>query len=358
MPPLLRFIILRFLSIPVTVLIITMILYAFVMITPPETRAQLYFSGKMPATIDSEERIQRYTEMIIRTHHLRDPYPVQFLYWLGQLLDGQWGYSPILKENILPALIRRTPVTIELTLYSLLVFFPLGLITGMIAGWRKHERYDQRFRAAAFIASSIPMFILALVLLDIFYVAVYWFPPERLSIANSQLIISDEWRQITGLVTIDGLLNGQPDVSLDGLRHLVLPVVTLSLMQWATLGRIARVSVIDEAQKDYILAARAHGVNERGLLWGHTFRNILTPALNSTALSVAWLVTGVYVVEIIFNFNGISDVVVRGLLGTPDASSVLGFAIYNVILVCLVMFALDIIQVIVDPRLREGLIAK
>lgn len=228
----------------------------------------------------------------------------------------------------------------------------------MTAGWRKHSAYDRRFRAAAFIASSIPLFILALVLLDIFYVAVYWFPPERLSIANSQLVISNEWRQITGLVTIDGLLNGRPDVSLDGLRHLVLPVLILSLMQWATLGRITRVSVIDESQKDYVLAARARGVRERNLLWGHTFRNVMPPALNSTALSVAWLLTGVYVVEIIFNFNGISDVVVRGLLGIPDASSVLGFAIYNVILVSLVMFALDIIQVIVDPRLREGMIVR
>jgi peptide/nickel transport system permease protein len=111
MPPILRFIINRLLSIPVTLLIITATLYGFVMLTPPETRAMLYF----PQTnrMLTEEQVKRLIENIIEQHHLRDPYPVQYVMWLSSLIKGDWGYSPTLKEDVLKGLVRRTPVTAE-----------------------------------------------------------------------------------------------------------------------------------------------------------------------------------------------------------------------------------------------------
>jgi peptide/nickel transport system permease protein len=353
MPPFLRFIITRFLAIPVTVLIVTMTLYAFVLLTPAEARAQLYFPTRMSPRM-TEEMLQEYTQRIIRDHHMDEPYPVQYLYWLRELLLGNWGYSPVLNEDVLPALVRRTPVTAEIILYSLLLYVPLGLVTGTIAGWKKNQRFDRNFRIGAFISSAIPTFILALVLLDVFYVALHWFPPERLSMANNLLYKSDDWRSITGLLTIDGLLNGKPSISVDALRHLVLPVVTVALFYWATLGRITRAGIIEESKKEYILAAQARGVSHHSLMWGHSFRNVLTPALTHTALSIAWLLTGVYVVEIIYNFRGISEVGIQGVQYIPDAPSIMGFAIYSVILVSLTMFALDVLQAVLDPRLRQG----
>jgi peptide/nickel transport system permease protein len=223
-----------------------------------------------------------------------------------------------------------------------------------VAGWNKNRRVDRTFRITAFISSAIPTFILALVLLDIFYVILYWFPPGRLGQDNSMLVNSGEWRQVTGMLTVDGLLNGKPAVTLDAFRHLVLPVITVALFFWATLGRITRAAVIDESQKEYILAARARGVGQRALMWGHTFRNILSPALTNTALSVAWLLTGVYIVEVIYGFRGLSEVGLQGVAGIPDAPSILGFTIYSVLLVSLTMFALDVLMAVFDPRLRKG----
>jgi peptide/nickel transport system permease protein len=170
------------------------------------------------------------------------------------------------------------------------------------------------------------------------------------------LFKSGAWHSITGLATVDGLLNGKPQVTLDALRHLVLPVITIGLFHWATLGRITRAGIIEETHKDYLLAARARGVTNRGLMWGHAFRNVLTPALTNTALSLAWLLTGVYVVEIIYSFRGISEVGIQAVSAIPDAPSILGFAIYSVVLVSLAMFALDVIQAVFDPRLRQGII--
>ena len=165
---------------------------------------------------------------------------------------------------------------------------------------------------------------------------------------------SDQFRQYTGLLTIDGLLNGRPDVSLDAIRHLVLPVFTLVIAHWATLGRVTRATMIEELQKEYVVAAKARGIPGRSIIWRHTLRNAIAPALTSSLLSAASLITGVFVVEIIYNFHGLSEIAVRSMEFTPDAPAALGFAIYSVIVVLALMFILDIIQSSLDPRIREG----
>ena len=164
---------------------------------------------------------------------------------------------------------------------------------------------------------------------------------------------SDQFRQYTSLLTIDGLLNGRPDISLDALSHLVMPVFTLAIAHWATLGRVTRATMIEELHQDYVVAAKARGVSERRIIWRHTLRNAIGPALTSSLLSAASLVTGVFVVEIIFNFHGISAIAVRSMEFIPDAPAALGFAIYSVIVVLILMGILDLIQSILDPRIRE-----
>lgn len=352
MPHLLQFILNRILAAIITLFVITAVLYGLVMLTPPETRASLYMPNTKRAM--TEEQMKRLIDRIIEDRHLRDPYPVQYAIWVSELVRGNWGYSPALRENVLPVMVRRSPVTAELTIYSLLVFIPLGIISGMIAGSKKGRGADHTFRLTAFIASSMPPFIMALVLLSIFYVTLHWFPPERLGIETGLYVKSAEFRMYTGLMTIDGFLNGRLDVSLDAFRHLVLPVITLSLVHWAMLGRVTRALTIEELQKEYITAGKARGLTNYSLLWTHTFRNITAPALASSALSAAALFTGVFVVEVIFNFKGISEVAVNSINQTPDAPAVLGFAVYSVLVVLVIMMVLDIIEAVVDPRLREG----
>jgi peptide/nickel transport system permease protein len=352
LPPLIQFFINRILATFFTLLVITMVLYGLIMLTPPETRATLY----MPRSnrVLTDEQYKRLIERIIREKHLRDPFPVQYYIWISSLVRGEWGFSPALNDKVLPNILRRSPVTAELTIYSLLLFIPLGLASGVLAGSRKGRGVDNTFRLGAFIGSSIPPFILALVLLSVFYIALRWFPPERLGIETGQLIRSPSFRSYTGLLTLDGLLNGRLNISLDALRHLVLPVITLSLVHWAMLGRVTRALVIEELEKEYITAGKAHGLTDRNLVWKHAFRNIMAPATASSALSAAALFTGVFVVEVIFNFKGVSEIAVKSLSQTPDAPAILGFAIYSVVVVLLVMLALDILQAVVDPRIREG----
>ena len=355
MPPFLQFVIRRFLAVPISLIVITMVLYGGVMLTPPEGRAALYFPPNVSPYL-TEEQLNNIQEKIIKEYHLRDSFPVQYYYWARTLFDGTWGYSPSMNEFVLPALLRRTPVTLELGLYSLLFLIPLGLVSGVMAGWKRSSVFDRVFRSFAFLGTSTPSFILALVLLSVFYINLQWFAPERISLKVSLDLAKEGFNNFTGMLTIDSLLNGRLDVFADAWKHLAMPVFTLSLYHWATLGRIARASMIDERNKEYILAARARGIAERSVVWRHAFRNMLTPSLTSIALSGASIVTGVFVVEIIYGFNGVSSVILSAMADIPDAPAALGFAVYSVILVLLLMFFLDVLQAALDPRVREGVL--
>jgi peptide/nickel transport system permease protein len=169
------------------------------------------------------------------------------------------------------------------------------------------------------------------------------------------------FQHFTGFLTVDGLLNGRPDITLDAFRRLVLPVFTLSLAHWATLGRVTRVSIMNEYDKEYLLAARARGLKQRSVVWRHAFRNVLAPALTTSYLSIATLITGVLVIEIIFDYKGLSELVTKGITGStvlgfvnvPDTPLAMGFAIYSTLVVVPIMLLLDVVKAAVDPRIRE-----
>ena len=359
MPPLLKFILRRLFFLVISFIFITALLYAGIMLTPAETRADLYMPKNLSPNLTEEQAqklIEKLTALIIEKYHLSAPYPVQYLGWLDNLVHGAWGYSPTLQEDVLTSLLRRTPATLELTLYSILVFIPLGIITGAIAAGSFHKPKDTLLQASAFLATAMPTFILALFLISIFYAGLKWFPPGRLSNALSQVINTPGYHSYTGLVTIDGLLNLRLDVTLDALRHLVLPVITLSLFHWATLQRITRAAMLDEFSKEYLLAVKAKGITHRRAVWHHALRNVLSPVLTSSMLSAASLLTGVFVVEIIYNYPGVSSIITRGVGSIPDAPAAVGFAVYSILAVLVMMFILDIVQAWLDPRYREGIL--
>ncbi|NWG05450.1 MAG: ABC transporter permease [Chloroflexi bacterium] len=355
MPPFLQFVTRRFLAVPISLLVITMVLYGGVMLSPPEARATLYMPDNMPPRL-TEEQYKKIEENIIRRYHLREPFPVQYYYWMKSLFDGKWGYSPSLNEYVLPSLLRRTPATLELAFYSLLLLVPLGLVSGVAAGWRRSGWFDRAFRGLAFLGTSTPPFILAIILLSIFYINRGWFAPGRLDLPYILEISEGNFISYTGFLTVDSVLNGRTDILGNALRHLAMPVFTLSIYHWATLGRVARVSVLGEEKKEYVIAAKARGVAERKVVWRHVFRNTLTPSLTSMTLSATSIVTGVFVSEIIYDINGISGVILEAMEGVPDAPAALGFAMYSVVMVLLLMFVLDVAQAILDPRVREGVL--
>ena len=351
--PLVRWLVRRLLYAALSFFFITLVLYGGIMLVPAEARAQLYIP-KGKGGVRAPERIPKAILLeIMKDHHLDEPYLVQYGYWIGGLFKGDWGYSQSLQEDVLQALLRRTPVTLELGLFSLLAFIPLGIWSGLLAGWRPHRLFDLAFRLTAHIGLSMPQFILAMLLLTVFYAKLRWLPPGRLDLLLELELERLAFPVYTGMLTIDGILSGRPDVSQNAIKHLILPVFALSLYHWATLGRITRALIMEERKKDYLLAARARGIPEARLIWRHGLPSIMAPSLTGIALSAASILTGVYVVEAIFLLNGVSRVIVKAMSYQPDAPAVLGFAVYSVLIVIVLMFILDVLQVLIDPRVRE-----
>jgi len=348
--PVLAFLLQRLVTVAVTFVVVTNLIYGIICLAPLESRVQLYLGRRTRADL-SPEIEKRMIESIIREHGLDQPFPVQYARWVSRMARGEWGWSPLLRADVLDVLLKRTPATVELTLYSLLLFIPLGLVCGAVAGWRRGHASDRGFRMLAYVATSIPPFILGLMLLSVFYVGLHWFLPGNLTSSAEAVVRSSSFRTITGLVTVDGLLNGRWDVTVDAVRHLALPVVTLSLVHWATLGRVTRALIVEETNKGYVTAAHARGLSPRRILWGHAVPNVLAPSLTSSALSAAALITGVYVIEVVFNWPGVSKLITM-TMWEPDVTLAAGFAVYSVLAVLAIMILLDIVQLIVDPRLR------
>jgi peptide/nickel transport system permease protein len=347
----------RLIDVIITLFVVTIILYGVAMLAPLEVRAKLYWppqASEQWLAFQDESKVRELNEWVIKKYGLNDPFPVQYGRWLSNLLRGDWG-SSFAANDVLPALIQRIPLTLELTLYSILLLVPLGLACGAVAGWHKGRFSDIAFRFLAFIGTSIPAFILAFLFLTFFYVAVRWFPPGRISGPLSYEIRSaaSSFQNYTGMLTIDGVLNGRLDITLQALRHLVLPVITLSLAHWATLGRVTRASMNEELSQQYITAAQGRGLPARSIVWVHALRNAILPGLNSIAVSMASLITGVFVIEAVFGLNGVSELVVMAA-AQLDLTLALGVAIFSVMMVLPLMFVFDVIQGLVDPRIREG----
>ncbi len=349
----------RLTLIPATLILVTIVLFSFIYSIPAEERAVLFFPPRLPRTL-AGERFENYVNTIIEENGLNDSFPEQYLTWMSGIVRGDWGWSPTFNAPVLELLRLRTSATLELTFYSLLTLIPLGLISGVITGWRPGGSLDNWFRLTAFLGTSIPPFILGLFLLSIFYVGLGWFAPGRTGFYELSMSTST-FEHFTGFLTLDGLLNGRPDITIDAFRRLALPVFTLSLAHWATLGRVTRVSIINEVGKEYLLAARARGLLRRSIVWRHAFRNVLAPALTTTYLSMTTLITGVFVIEIIFDYKGVSELITKGIsgsqfvgvIGVPDMALAMGFAVYSSLLVVPIMLLLDVVKAAVDPRLRE-----
>ncbi|HIP72595.1 MAG TPA: ABC transporter permease, partial [Anaerolineae bacterium] len=178
-----------------------------------------------------------------------------------------------------------------------------------------------------------------------------WFQPGRLSTEYMLLVQSPAFTQYTRMMTVDALLNLRFDVFIDALRHIVMPVVTLAVVQWALLLRITRSSMLEAMRQDYVRTARAKGLHEKTVVNRHIRRNALIPVITIAGATLAGLMNGVLVTEIIFNYPGLGQMAAQAALQL-DVLTMLGFALFNGILFIGAFLIIDILYVVIDPRIR------
>ncbi|MFO1035298.1 MAG: ABC transporter permease [Geminicoccaceae bacterium] len=225
----------------------------------------------------TEERVQALREQL----GLNRPWPIQYVIWLCNLLQGDLGRSITMQVPVRAVILDKIGNSLILMLASFVLVVVFGLLLGIIAGASHRKLQDRATVGLLLVFASVPPFWLGLVLLYIFGLQLRWFP-------------------ISGMYTIGG-----GGGLLDLLRHLVLPAVTTAVSSLAVVARVTRGGMIDSLQQPYVLAARARGYSRRLIVWGEALRNVLPTFVNISGLQIGYLFGGVIFSEVVFNWPGL-----------------------------------------------------
>jgi peptide/nickel transport system permease protein len=292
--------------------------------------------------------------LVIEQYGLDQPFWVQYGNWMGEVLSGNLGWSKVVSMPVWDAIWHFLPASLELAIVATPIIILTGIFLGSKAAAHKDRPLDHSTRVVAIFGWSLPTFWLGLLLLMVFYGYFRGFlPPGRLGIDTDIIVNSAEFTRYTHINTLDAILNLNGAVFLDALRHLILPVITLSVTNVAFIMRLMRSSMLESLGKGYILTARAKGLAERVVVNKHARRNALIPVITISGYLFAALANGVVITETIFTYKGIGWWAWQSAVNL-DIASILGFALFNAFLFVLINLVVDILYTRVDPRVRLG----
>ena len=341
----LNYIIRRLLLIIPVLIGVSLIIFMLLLLFSPEQRAAVFVT---------DVKQLRNIQGIIAKHGLDAPIYVQYFRWISQLFQGNLGWSKTAEKPVLEAFFYFLPTTMELALFSAPLIIFIGIYLGSLSAVHKDKPIDHVSRVFAIVGWSLPTFWLGLMLLMIFYG--YFsglLPPEALGVEASLAVKSKEFIRFTRINTIDALLNGKLWIFFDALRHLVLPVLTLTIIDCAMVMRIMRSSMLEALGKGYILTARAKGADERTVIKKHARRNAMIPVVTVSGYLFALLMSGVVITETIFNRKGLGWWWAKAAIQL-DIPAVLGAVLFNGILFVLTNLVVDLLYAYFDPRVRLG----
>ncbi len=234
---------------------VTFLIFLLLHFFSPAQRAMLY--------VHSPQQMRNLDEIIAK-YGLNAPIWKQYWTWLVQVFHGNLGWSQVVGMPVTSAIASFLPATLELAIFATPLIIFLGIFLGTKAAAHKDSWIDHVTRVGAIVGWSLPTFWLGLMLLMIFYGFFSGFlPPERLGNAMDAVVHSSSFVRYTGLNFLDGILNWRWDVTIDALRHLVLPVITLTVVNTAFIMRLMRSSMLETLGKGYVLTARAKGLPGR-----------------------------------------------------------------------------------------------
>jgi peptide/nickel transport system permease protein len=350
-----NYIIRRLLLVPVLLFGVTLIIFGMLQLLGPVERSALY--------VRDFPRNENQIAGIIKRYGFDKPFYVQYWRWLtgtkdpvtgnhvGGMVYGDFGYSRTGSQPVIDMIKDRFPNTLDLALWTVFPMLSVGIWLGVQAAVHQNGFIDQAARIFSIIGTSFPTFVFGLLMLMLFYAQLHWFSPGRMSDWVNQLLYSDDFHQYTKLLTIDALLNGRLDVFWDALRHMILPILTLSYITWATFVRVTRSSMLETLRMDYVVTARAKGVKENDVIHKHAQPNAMIPVITLAGFSVVGLLGGVVITETVFNYPGIGQAAATAAQQL-DVVTVLGFAVFNGAILILSNLVVDVMYAFIDPRVR------
>ena len=279
---------------------------------------------------------------------LNRPLPVQYAEFAWGAVRGDLGQSYLTRINVRQGLAERFPATFELTVVAMLFALLIGIPAGVLAALNRGTLLDTALMVGALSGVSFPVFWLAIILIYIFAVNLQWLPPGlRLDVSLRN------FQSVTGFYVLDGFLRGQPNVSLNALKHLILPGIALGTIPLAIVVRMTRSSMLEVLGQDYVRTARAKGLVRRIVVNKHALRNALLPVVTVVGLSFGALLSGAILTETVFAWPGIGKWIYDAIQ-SRDYPIVQGGVVFVAFVFVIVNLLIDLSYALIDPRIQYG----
>jgi len=276
---------------------------------------------------------------------LDQPIYIQYLRFLADALRGDFGVSIRTRQPVIWEIRQALPVTIELSLAALLFAVALGITIGVVSARRPHSVVDTGAMILVLIGVSMPVFWTGILLLLVFGGILGWLPLG--GILDTALSI----RRITGMPVTDSVVQGNWPAVRSAAAHLVLPAVTLGSALMATIARMARSSMLDVLNLDYVRTARAKGVAEGVVVRRHALWNALLPVVTLVGLHLGLLLSGAVLTETIFALPGLGRLTITSVLAR-DYPVVQAVVVIGAVIFVVANLAVDVLYAWLDPRIR------
>ncbi|MCG7508757.1 ABC transporter permease [Mesorhizobium retamae] len=297
----------------ITLLLVAVTVFILIRIIPGDA-AQLMLG---------ESANQQQLEILRQRWGLDQPWPLQFLYWIGGVLTGDLGVSTRTGQAVLPLILDRFAVSSIIVLVAVALAALIAIPAGIVAAWKQNSATDLTVVSLATLLLSIPSFWLGLLLLVVFGLKLKWVP-------------------VLGYV-------GFSDDFFRAVSFVILPIVTLALIEAGVLIRMARASAIEVLRLEYVTHARAKGLSERQVLLRHVFPNAFAPTLTLIGLMLGNLLGGIAVLETVFTLPGLGRLLVESIYAR-DYPVVQGCLLLTAAVFVIVNLIVDLLYPIFDPR--------
>ncbi|MDP3340597.1 ABC transporter permease [Frigidibacter sp.] len=310
-----RLIVLRLLAAVPVMLVVATFVFLLLRLSP----------GDPALVVAGEQATPEQVEQIRRDLGLDRSLPVQYVTWLSQMAQGNFGASTLSGQPVLDLIADRVEPTLVLALVTIVVTVVIAVPLGAIAAWHHDGWRDRMVMTLAVVGFSVPSFVIGYTLMQLLALK-----------AN--------------LLPVQGYISPFDD-PLQSLKHLVLPAATLAIVFMALISRVTRASTLEILGEDFIRTARAKGGNENRILWKHALPNAAVPVVTVIGLGIASLISGVVVTESVFNIPGLGRLTIDAILGR-DYPVVQGLILVFSLTYVFINLLIDITYLIVDPRIR------
>lgn len=280
---------------------------------------------------------------------LDDPLPVQLWNYVRDLLGGDWGTSLHTRQPVRDDLLQAFPASLELVGAALIIALVVGIPLGIAAARYKGRLPDLSVRLSSMLAVSVPVFWLALALQTVFASGLGWFPVA--GEYDASLDQTSPLSLYTNITAVDALIGGNWPILTSTLSHLVLPALVIAAYPAGVVAQMTRAALIEESSRDHARLERALGFGETAVLTRFALRPALNPVLSLIALVFAYSIVNGFLVEAVFNWPGLGRYAADSIRSL-DTPAIAGVTLLVAVLYVVANLAVDLVQGLVDPRVR------